>query len=130
MFSQTWKKYVPVIRLFLKKSATGEQKIQLNKTDFERALGGRKLKLGFSRLEINKGRMNNMLPNTVLAKDLAEALLDDTMVTSMLRTRNISFSFTGDMELIIRDETPVAEPETEEQVPEEETAAESETEGS
>ena len=130
MFSQTWKKYVPVIRLFLKKSATGEQKIQLNKTDFERALGGRKLKLGFSRLEINKGRMNNMLPNTVLAKDLAEALLDDTMVTGMLRTRNISFSFTGDMELIIRDETPVAEPETEEQVPEAEPAAESETEGS
>ncbi len=130
MFSQTWKKYVPVIRLFLKKSATGEQKIQLNKTDFERALGGRKLKLGFSRLEINKGRMNNMLPNTVLAKDLAEALLDDTMVTGMLRTRNISFSFTGDMELIIRDETPVAEPETEEQVPEAEPAAEPETEGS
>jgi hypothetical protein len=130
MFSQTWKKYVPVIRLFLKKSATGEQKIQLNKTDFERALGGRKLKLGFSRLEINKGRMNNMLPNTVLAKDLAEALLDDTMVTGMLRARNISFSFTGDMELIIRDETPVAEPETEEQVPEAEPAAESETEGS
>ena len=130
MFSQTWKKYVPVIRLFLKKSATGEQKIQLNKTDFERALGGRKLKLGFSRLEINKGRMNNMLPNTVLAKDLAEALLDDTMVTGMLRTRNISFSFTGDMELIIRDETPVAEPETEEQLPEAEPAAESETEGS
>ena len=130
MFSQTWKKYVPVIRLFLKKSATGEQKIQLNKTDFERALGGRKLKLGFSRLEINKGRMNNMLPNTVLAKDLAEALLDDSMVAGMLRTRNISFSFTGDMELIIRDETPVAEPETEEQVPEAEPAAESETEGS
>jgi hypothetical protein len=108
MFSQTWRKYVPLIRLFIKKAGGGEQKIQLNKTDFERALGGRKLKLSFSRLEINRGRMNNMLPNTVLAKDLADVLLDDQSTAVLLQNRNISFSFTGDMELIINDETPAA----------------------
>lgn len=47
MFSQTWKKYLPLLTMFLKKSANGPQTIQLNQTDFERALGGRKLKLSF-----------------------------------------------------------------------------------
>ena len=54
MFSQTWKKYLPLISLFVKKAVNGPQKIQLNQTDFERALGGRKLKLSFSRMEIIK----------------------------------------------------------------------------
>lgn len=106
MFSQTWKKYLPVIRLFLKKAITGEQKVQLNQTDFERALGGRKLKLSFSRMEINKGRMNNILPNTGLAKELADVLLDDVVAAGLLRNRNVVFSFTQDTQLIITDETP------------------------
>lgn len=108
MFSQTWKKYLPLLTMFLKKSANGPQTIQLNQTDFERALGGRKLKLSFSRMEINKGRMNNLLKNTALAKELADVLLDDAVTGSLLRTRNISFSFSGNCELTITDETPVA----------------------
>ncbi|XVJ67842.1 MAG: hypothetical protein HEQ40_17290 [Lacibacter sp.] len=108
MFSQTWKKYLPLLTMFLKKSANGPQTIQLNQTDFERALGGRKLKLSFSRMEINKGRMNNLLKNTALAKELADVLLDDAVTGSLLRTRNISFSFNGNCELTITDETPIA----------------------
>ena len=108
MFSQTWKKYLPLLTLFLKKSATGPQTIQLNQTDFERALGGRKLKLSFSRMEINKGRMNNLLKNTALAKELADVLLDDPVTSKLLRARNMSFSFNGNSELTITDETPLA----------------------
>lgn len=108
MFSQTWKKYLPLLTMFLKKSANGPQTIQLNQTDFERALGGRKLKLSFSRMEINRGRMNNLLKNTALAKELADVLLDDTVTNSLLRTRNLSFSFNGNCELTITDETPLA----------------------
>jgi hypothetical protein len=116
MFSQTWKKYLPLITLFLKKAAGGEQKVQLNQTDFERALGGRKLKLSFTRMEINKGRMNNLIQNTVLAKDLADVLLDDAVTSAILRKRNVRFSFTGGTDLIITDETPV---ETKDEVTEE-----------
>jgi hypothetical protein len=108
MFSQTWKKYLPLLTMFLKKSVNGPQTIQLNQTDFERALGGRKLKLSFSRMEINKGRMNNLLKNTALAKELADVLLDDAVTGSLLRTRNVSFSFNGNCELSITDETPIA----------------------
>ena len=103
----------------------GEQKVQLNHLDFERALGGRKLKLSFSRMEINKGRMNNILPNTALSKELADVLLDDVVVMGLIRNRNIVFSFTQDTQLIITDETPAVTVSEEAEEKEIETAAES-----
>ncbi len=123
MFSQTWKKYLPLIALFLKKSATGPQKIQLNQTDFERALGGRKLKLSFTRMEINQGRLNNLNKNTALAQELAAVLLDDAAVKNYLRTRNISFAFSLSNELLISDETPIAETQTQEEALTDESVA-------
>jgi hypothetical protein len=106
MFSQTWKKYLPVLTLFLKRSAIEPQKVQLNQIDFERALGGRKIKLGFAQLEINKGRINNLIKNTVLAKDLADVLEENDQTRVYLRPRNIAFSLTGNFELQITDLTP------------------------
>lgn len=106
MFSQTWKKYLPLITLFLRKSVNGPQTVQLNQTDFERALGGRKIKLSFSQLQINKGRMNNLIKNTALAKELADVLNDDAVTNALLRTRNYSFAFTSNFELQITDVTP------------------------
>lgn len=125
MFSQTWKKYLPLISLFVKKSVTGPQKIQLNQTDFERALGGRKLKLSFSRMEINRGRINNLIKNSALAKELADVLLEDNAMKAILRTRNICFAFTGGNELIITDETPAATETIEQKENEEATEVES-----
>jgi hypothetical protein len=111
MFSQTWKKYIPLIALFLKKSAAGPQVVKLNQTDFERALGGRKIKLSFTQLQINKGRINSLIKNTPLAKDLADVLADDAATSSLLRSRNYSFSFSHNFELHITDITPEALPE-------------------
>jgi hypothetical protein len=125
MFSQTWKKYLPLISLFIKKAVNGPQKIQLNQTDFERALGGRKLKLSFSRMEINRGRINNLIKNSALAKELADVLLEDNAMKAILRTRNISFAFIGGNELIITDETPAAIETIEQKEDEESTEVES-----
>jgi hypothetical protein len=115
MFSQTWKKYLPLITLFLKKSASGTQTVQLNQTDFERALGGRKIKLSFALLQINKGRINNLIKNTPLAKELADALAEDAVTNALLRTRNINFSFSSSFQLLITDVTPVQAEVTEDQ---------------
>ena len=40
MFLQTWKKYLPVIILLMKRSEKGEQVLDMNYTDFQRATGG------------------------------------------------------------------------------------------
>ncbi|HEX4957727.1 MAG TPA: hypothetical protein VFV46_06080 [Lacibacter sp.] len=111
MFTQTWKKYLPLLSLFLKRSAIEPQKVQLNQTDFERALGGRKIKLSFSNLQINKGRINNLIKNSVLAKDLADALEDNETTKYYLRKRNIVFALSSTYELQITDVTPVELPE-------------------
>ena len=50
MFSQTWRKYLPVIILLMKRSGKGEQVLSMNHTDFERAAGGKKIKFTFSDL--------------------------------------------------------------------------------
>jgi hypothetical protein len=47
MYSQTWNKYLPVIRILLKRSATAPQQTGLNKTDFETG-GSRTRKLSCS----------------------------------------------------------------------------------
>jgi len=34
MFTQTWKKYLPVILIMLKRSVNGDQSLSMNHTDF------------------------------------------------------------------------------------------------
>lgn len=48
MFSQAWNIYLPIIKILLKRSAGADQTLDMNRTDFERAAGGRKAKLTFS----------------------------------------------------------------------------------
>jgi hypothetical protein len=42
MFVQTWIKYLPVIKILLKRSVNGDQTLAMNASDFQRAAGGRK----------------------------------------------------------------------------------------
>ena len=60
MFVQTWNKYLPVIRILLKRSANAEQRLDMNKSDFQRAAGGKKVKFTFSIL-LTKGRLTGIL---------------------------------------------------------------------
>ena len=69
MFSQAWKKYLPVITILMKRSPNGEQTLDMNKTDFERAAGGRKAKLSFS-ITLHKGRIQNFTNPPPVAREL------------------------------------------------------------
>ena len=63
MFTQTWKKYLPVIILLLKKTNAEQQVLSMNHTDFERAAGGRKIKYctsNNSELNLLKNASNTM----------------------------------------------------------------------
>ena len=74
-------------------------------------------------MEINQGRLNNLNKNTALAQELAAVLLDDAAVKNYLRTRNISFAFSLSNELLISDETPIAETQTQEEALTDESVA-------
>ena len=77
MFVQTWKKYLPVIVFLMKRSTKGEQTLDMNLTDFERATGGRKVKLNFSRITINNGRTDYDAKLPVLVTDLIMVLQEN-----------------------------------------------------
>lgn len=119
MFSQTWKKYLPVLAILLKRSAGENQTLSMNNTDFERAAGGRKIKYSFSQLQLNKGRINTEVKHTPMAKELAVVLQEDDTIQKILAGQFFEFSMTNDFKLTIKNNTPPAEPIIEAELEEE-----------
>ncbi len=107
MFTQTWKKYLPVITILLKRSATtSEETLGMNYTDFERATGGRKIKFSFSQLQLNKGRMNSEIKQNPLAKEFADLLREDETTRKLIAGQYLEFSLNNDLKLTIKNNTP------------------------
>jgi hypothetical protein len=108
MFAQTWKKYIPVITILLKRSVNGEQLLSMNHTDFKRAAGGRKIKFSFSRLYLNNGRVSNGMDLSPLAKEFAVVLQEGESTRGLLKDQQFEFSMNNDFQLLIRNNTPAA----------------------
>lgn len=110
MFSQTWKKYLPVIVILLKRSANAEQTLNVNHTDFERAAGGRKIKFSFASLRLNNGRIDNTVKHSPFARDFAAVLQEDEQARKLLQQQQFEFSMNSNFQLLIRNITPAVEP--------------------
>ncbi len=110
MYTHIWNKYLPVIRILLKKSAAAEQKLGLNRTDFEKGNRTRKPACSFN-IELIKGRFVT-LSQSVPAKDLVALLLSDEVSKSLLRQNNYTMSLNSDLLLSITNCTPVEEEAT------------------
>jgi|SRR5687768_8243220 len=106
MYKHVWNKYLPVIRILLKKSATAVQKLGLNRTDFEKGTRGRKASCSFH-IELEKGRVTTISP-AAPAKDLVALLLEDETTRVLLRQNNYKITLKSDLELIIANITPEA----------------------
>ena len=104
MFSQTWNKYLPVLRILLKRSVNGEQTLAMNGTDFQRAAGGRKVKFSFS-VRMRKGRLPSLDNPPPLAREFAEALQADVVTRPIVRDQEFEFSLNNSFILTIRNLT-------------------------
>ncbi len=105
MFTQTWNKYIPVLKILLKRSANGEQTLAMNGTDFQRAAGGRKIKFSFS-INLRKGRLASLDNPTPLAKDFAESMQGDETIRQLTRVNDYELTLTNNFELLIKNITP------------------------
>jgi hypothetical protein len=123
MFTQTWKKYLPVIVILLKKSTQEDQTMNLNLTDFERAAGGRKMKYSFNNLQITNGKLSIKNKYTNIAKELAALLQENESTRNLILDQHYEISLSNDFLLTIRNTTPAVE-EGEEGEKVEETVAE------
>lgn len=111
MFIQTWNKYLPVIKILLKRSVNSEQTLDMDKSDFERAAGGKKVKFAFS-VMLTNGRAPGAAKIPQVTKDLIAVLQQDEASYKFLRKSEFEFTMNSNFQLLIKNLAPVTEPGT------------------
>lgn len=109
MFLQTWSKYLPVIKILLKRSINAEQTLDMNSSDFLRASGGKKVKFTFS-VQLIKGRARageNLPP---VAKELILVLQGDNTTNKFIQQNEVEFGVNSDFQLYIKNNSPAEKP--------------------
>lgn len=100
MYNHIWKKYLPIIRILMKKSISEEQVLALNKIDFERAGTGRKAGYKF-KIELTGGKVGNVISGSILAMHLAEIILEDQSAKQIMEDNNFEISLNTKFQLLI-----------------------------
>lgn len=126
MFLQIWSKYLPVIKILLKRSVNAEQTLDMNSTDFQRASGGKKVKFNFS-VQLVKGRGQAGENFPPIAKDLVSVLQQDNTTYRFLQQNEVEIGVNSAFQLYIKNNTPVGKPV--EQTSEDTTEAQEEDPG-
>jgi hypothetical protein len=105
MYTHIWQKYLPIIKILLKKSAVSEQTLDLNRIDFERAGSGRKAGYKFM-IEFSKGRVTNVISGSPLASDLAAVIQQDGIMKTLLSDNDYQISLNTKFQLSMKNCTP------------------------
>ncbi len=105
MYTYIWNKYLPVIRILLKKSAAGDQLLSLNREDFERAGTGRKAGYKFT-IEFTEGKVSNVISGSDLASHLAAAMLEDGATKTVLATGHFQVILNTKFQITVKNITP------------------------
>lgn len=105
MYNHIWKKYLPIIKILMKKSATEDQVLDLNRVDFERAGTGRKAGYKFT-IEFTDGKVGNVISGSTLAMHLASVVLEDDGARQILQDNNYEVSLNTKFQLSIKNVSP------------------------
>lgn len=105
MFTHTWKKYLPVILFLMKRSARGEQTLDMNLTDFERATGGKKIVLTFPTITLSNGRADHNAKHPALVTDLISVLQQSKPAEILMQHQQFNFSMNVSCQLMITNAT-------------------------
>jgi hypothetical protein len=89
----------------MKRSATGEQSLDMNRIDFERAGSGRKAGYKFT-IEFRKGRVGNLISSSPLASNLASVLLQDPVLRDLFQKNDYDISLNTKFQLHIKNLSP------------------------
>ncbi len=101
LFMTTWKKYLPFIRVLMKKSITGEQTLCMNRIDFER--GGRSKKWGYNFvISFVNRRPAPTAGDDEFARAFIDVMQDDAIVSGHIGAGDYSFSLNNKYELTIK----------------------------
>ena len=123
MYTNVWNKYLPVIRILIKKSLTSDQLLDLNISDFERAGLGRKSGYKFN-VAFNKGKIDNVIIASPLASNLASLLLNDPVIKELFLQHQYTISMNTKFQLGIKCTPGVTEESVNQEQPAEAMAGE------
>jgi hypothetical protein len=101
MYNHIWKKYLPIIRILMKKSSSGPQVLDLNRVDFERAGTGRKAGYKFT-IEFTDGKVGNVISGSTLAMHLASVILEDDLAKQIINENNFEISLNTKFQLTVK----------------------------
>lgn len=129
-YAQIWNRYLPVIKILLKKSLQAEQVLNLDRSDFEKVGTARKAGYKF-KIEFVKGRVGNIISGSELATDLANCMQDNEGVRTILGSNEFTIELNTKFQLKIACKNmvePSVEPKeevmSEKLIPENETHSE------
>jgi hypothetical protein len=101
MYNHIWKKYLPIVKILMKKSITEDQILTLNRIDFERAGTARKSGYKF-KIDFIDGKVGNVISGSTLAMHLAQTILDDDAAKEILNGHNFEIILNTKFQLIIK----------------------------
>ena len=84
----------------IKKSVTANQVVKMNRTDFDKAGGGKKVGFNFS-LEYKNGRVDNRFTSPI-ARELVTVLQEDEVVMATMAQRRFQLDMNPKCELSIK----------------------------
>lgn len=100
MYKQIWEKYLPIVRILMKKAESGPQTLDLNKLDFD-AAGIARTSFKF-KIEFLNGRISNVIHDSPIAVELAHQLLDNDAASKILNKTNIAISVNTRYQMTIK----------------------------
>ena len=100
-FAAVWTKYMPAIKILLKKAAVTDQVLTFNRSDFERAAGIKKSGYRFV-VNFNKDRPANLFSGNDIVQAFISALLENPASRALLSESDYSFSFSSKYQLQIK----------------------------
>jgi acetylglutamate kinase len=100
MYTQVWIKFLPVIRIMLKRAVASPQLLKLNRTDFDKAGGGKKVGFRFT-VELANTKVQNKISSPI-AKDLVTILQQDPAAAAILSGKDYELDLNPKCELSIR----------------------------
>jgi len=78
-----WRKYLPVVRILIKNSKNGLQKLLMSKHEFE--VVGEREKAGYQfNLEFSQGKVVNNISGSAVARDLRDVIYSDRSAKELI----------------------------------------------
>lgn len=101
MTTNVWIKYLPVLRIVLKRALTAEQQFVLNTPDFARAGFQRKSGYKFL-LKLKDGKLDHVIVDMPVASTLATTLIEDKVIQDLLSEHEFHISMNTKYELTVK----------------------------